>query len=96
MYKRYNYQLYMYNHLDIYKRIYNETWVILKCKLSINYASSYINGRGRILTMGINVTKFIVQVEQASDAPLKGWNWPVACQDQVIELKMRRGFLQIQ
>lgn len=46
--------------------------------------------------MGINVTKFIVQVEQASDAPLKGWNWPVARQDQVIELKMRRGFLQIQ
>lgn len=27
MYKRYNYQLYMYNHLDIYKRIYNETFM---------------------------------------------------------------------
>lgn len=43
-----------------------------------------------VLTVSVYVSKFIVQVKQASDAVLHGGNWPVSRKDVFVELKMWR------
>lgn len=48
------------------------------------------------LTVGVNVSKLIVHVEEAPDAILSCGHWPVTRQDIFVELKMWRGFCKVQ
>lgn len=48
------------------------------------------------LTMGVNVPQLIVHVEDTPEALLSRGHWPVTCQDIFVELKVCRGFCQVQ